>query len=491
MTDDSIAFPSGFVWGAATASFQIEGAARTDGRTDSIWDAFCRLPGAVVNADHGEVAADHYHRYLEDVALVAELGLGAYRFSIAWPRVRPDGGPVNPAGLDFYSRLVDALLEKGIEPWPTLYHWDLPQALEERGGWARRGIVDRFVEYAISVHDVLGDRVKSWTTLNEPWCSAFLGYAGGQHAPGVQEPAAAVAAAHHLLLAHGQTVRAIRAANPNAQLGIVLNHSVIDPADPARPGDADVARRVDAVLNRVFLDPVIHGRYHPDTEAAFASRGLELPVHDGDLEIIGSSVDFVGVNYYHGDAVSDVEPTVSLPGNAPVLRPTSSPFIGAEDMQLVSRGLPLTGMDWEVQPDGLRRLLIRLHTEYTGPAGVALYVTENGAAYDDEVAPDGSVPDVARAEYIEEHLRAVSAAIRAGADVRGYFVWSLLDNFEWAYGYEKRFGIVRVDFDSLVRTPKLSAHRYSRIARTGRLPRGPMTLDDAPERVVVTDSAHS
>lgn len=464
--DTTLTFPRGFIWGAATASFQIEGATSADGRTDSIWDTFCRIPGAVVGGDHGQVAADHYHRYHQDVALIADLGLTAYRFSIAWPRVRPDGGPVNQAGLDFYSRLVDELLENGIEPWPTLYHWDLPQALEDRGGWAWRGIVDHFVDYTTAVHDVLGDRITSWTTLNEPWCSAFLGYAGGQHAPGRQEPPAAVAAAHHLLLAHGQAVQAIRAADAEARVGIVLNQSVIDPADPDRPGDVDVARRVDATLNRLFLDPVIHGRYHPDTVAAFTSRGIEIPVRDGDMAVIEARVDFVGVNYYHGDAVSDRPPEQVLPGAA-VTRATTSPFVGAEDMYVVPRGLPLTGMDWEVQPDGLRRLLERLHTEYTGPVGLPIYVTENGAAYDDQVADDGTVLDVERARYVEDHLRAVHAAIRAGADVRGYFVWSLLDNFEWAYGYEKRFGIIRVDFDTQARIPKLSAHRYARIARSG------------------------
>ena len=248
-----VTFPRGFLWGAATASFQIEGATGADGRTDSIWDTFCRVPGAVVNGDHGETAGDHYHRYDDDVALMSDLALGGYRFSIAWPRIRPDAGPVNRAGLDFYSRLVDSLLARGIEPWPTLYHWDLPQWLEDRGGWAWRGITDWFVDYASSVHDVLGDRVKDWTTLNEPWCSAFLGYAGGHHAPGRQEPAAAVDAAHHLLLAHGKAVRAIRAADGDARVGITLNFSVIDPADPSRPGDGDLARRAAGVLN-----PVIH-----------------------------------------------------------------------------------------------------------------------------------------------------------------------------------------------------------------------------------------
>ncbi|MBO1752636.1 beta-glucosidase [Actinotalea sp. BY-33] len=467
----ALTFPPGFVWGAATASFQIEGAVHEHGRSPSIWDTFCREPGAVVNKDDGDVACDHVHRYREDVDLMAALHLGAYRFSIAWPRVRPDGGAANPAGLDFYSRLVDSLLERGITPWPTLYHWDLPQALEDRGGWATRDTAARFAEYAVTVQEALGDRISTWTTFNEPWCSAFLGYAGGQHAPGRQEPAAAVAAVHHLLLAHGLANQALRAADPSAQVGITLNFTVADPADPERPEDVDAARRIDAVHNRVFLDPVLHGRYHPDTVAAFASRGLELPVQDGDLETIGTGVDFIGVNYYHGDAFSTLAPEHPFQG-AEVERPTSSPMVGAEDVHAVPRGLPRTAMDWEVQPDGLRRLLERLHSEYTGPAGVALYITENGAAFDDEVEADGSVEDLERARYVEDHVRAVHAAIQAGADVRGYFAWSLLDNFEWAYGYAKRFGIVRVDFDTLERTPKLSALRYAEIARTGRVANG-------------------
>ncbi|MCL3862930.1 GH1 family beta-glucosidase [Actinotalea sp. K2] len=468
--EQGVALPHGFLWGAATAAYQIEGAVDEDGRTPSIWDTFCRVPGAVAGKDTGDVACDHYHRWAQDVALMGDLGLGAYRFSIAWPRVRPDGGAVNPAGLAFYSRLVDSLLERGITPWPTLYHWDLPQALEDRGGWASRDTAERFAEYTGSVHEVLGDRVSTWTTLNEPWCSAFLGYAGGQHAPGRQEPGAAVDAVHHLLLAHGLATRVLRAADPDAQVGITLNFTVADPADPGRPGDVDAARRVDALNNRIFLDPVLRGGYHPDVLDAFASRGFTPPVRDGDLEVIATPVDFVGVNYYHGDAVSDRATEDELPGGADVERPTSPPMVGAQDVHVVPRGLPRTAMDWEVQPDGLRRLLERLHTEYTGPAGVALYVTENGAAFDDVVAPDGSVPDVDRARYLEDHLRAVHAAIGAGADVRGYFAWSLLDNFEWAYGYAKRFGIVRVDYDTQQRTPKLSALRFAGIARSGQLP---------------------
>lgn len=428
MNHADLVFPEGFVWGAATAAFQIEGAVREDGRTDSIWDTFCRVPGAVVGGDTGDIACDHYHRWPQDVALLADLGLGAYRFSTAWPRIFPEAGVLNQAGLDFYSRLVDGLLEAGIAPWLTLYHWDLPQYLEDKGGWANRDVVGYFTDYALALHGALGDRVRNWTTLNEPWCSAFLGYAGGQHAPGRQEPQAAVSAAHHLLLAHGTATRALRAADPTAKLGITFNATVADPADPGDPADVDAADRMDALTNRVFFEPVILGRYPQVAIDAFASAGTALPVRDDDLAVIATPVDFIGVNYYQGSAVTAHAPADALPNGAAVVRPTSSPNVGAPDLHVASRGLRRTAMDWEVQPDGLRRLLERLHTDYTGPAGIPLYVTENGAAYDDEVGPDGEVTDTERTRYITDHLRAVHEAIGAGADVRGYFAWSLLDN---------------------------------------------------------------
>ncbi|WP_024287524.1 GH1 family beta-glucosidase [Cellulomonas sp. KRMCY2] len=469
---DDLVFPAGFVWGAATAAFQIEGGVHDDGRTDSIWDTFCRVPGAVVGGDTGDVACDHFHRWPQDVALMADLGLGAYRFSTAWPRVFPEAGRLNQAGLDFYSRLVDGLLAAGVTPWLTLYHWDLPQYLEDRGGWAERDVVDHFTDYALAMHGALGDRVRHWTTFNEPWCAAFLGYAGGQHAPGRQEPQAAVSAAHHLLLAHGQATRALRAADPTATLGITFNTTVADPADPRDPADVDAADRIDALINRLFFDPVVLGSYPQTAIDSFAAAGTVLPVRDGDLEVISTPVDFIGVNYYQGNAMTAHAPdhAETLPTGAAVVRPTSNPNVGAADVHVVSRGLPRTAMDWEVQPDGLRRLLERLHADYTGPAGIALYITENGAAYDDEVGPDGAVDDVERTSYVVDHLRAVHQAIEAGADVRGYFAWSLLDNFEWAYGYAKRFGIVRVDFGTLERTPKLSGLTFAQAARTGRVP---------------------
>ena len=469
--DPGAPFPPGFVWGAATAAYQIEGAAAEDGRTPSIWDTFARVPGAVVGGDTGDVACDHYHRWPEDLDLVAGLGLTAYRFSTSWPRVVPEPGRIETRGLDFYSRLVDGALERGVEPWLTVYHWDLPQWLEDRGGWTSREVADRMTEYALALHDRLGDRVRHWTTLNEPWCSAFLGYAGGQHAPGRQDPQAAVSAMHHLLLAHGRTARALRALDGTARIGLTVNCTVADPAHPWHPQDAELARRAEALLNGVFVEPAVLGRYPQVALAAFEEAGVTVPVRDGDLAEIAAPIDLLGVNYYNGGALCTRPPSPeeALPTQAAVTRPTSDPNVGRGPAYLVSRHLPRTAMDWEVQPDGLRRLLEDMHTRYTGPAGIPLYVTENGAAYRDVVGPDGTVDDVERTDYVLRHLGAVRDAVAAGADVRGYFVWSLLDNFEWAYGFDKRFGVVHVDFATQRRTPKSSALALARVARTGRL----------------------
>ncbi|CAN5332158.1 GH1 family beta-glucosidase [soil metagenome] len=456
-------FPANFLFGAATAAYQIEGAAHEDGRTDSIWDTFCRVPGAVVNGDNGDVACDHYHRYAGDVQLMADLGLQTYRFSTSWSRVRPDGGPVNRKGLDFYSKLVDTLLEKNITPWLTLYHWDLPQALEDVGGWVNRDTASKFVEYAADVHDALGDRVTSWTTLNEPWCASFLSYIGGEHAPGRQDPAAGLAAGHHLLLAHGMAVQELRKRDASLSLGITLNLTVADPVDPTDAGDLDAARRIDGQFNRFFLDPIFRGSYPADVLADLAHLHFERTIQPGDLEIISAPIDALGVNYYHGESVSTRAATVEMSTAAPSVRPKRSPFPAAENVHWHLRPLPLTAMGWEVQPEGLTRLLRRIHDEYSGPAGVALAVTENGAAYDDQVRPDGSVDDVERVAFLEAHLDAILDAIEDGVPVTGYFYWSLLDNFEWAWGYDKRFGIVRVDYDTQERTPKESAIAYSRI----------------------------
>ena len=456
-------FPQDFLFGAATAAYQIEGGAHEGGRTDSIWDVFCRVPGAVVRGDNGEVACDHYHRYADDVALMADLGLQTYRFSTSWSRVRPDGGHANKRGLAFYSKLVDQLLEKNIKPWLTLYHWDLPQALEEKGGWANRDTAYRFAEYAATVHDVLGDRVEAWTTLNEPWCASFLSYIGGEHAPGRQDVPAGLAAAHHLLLGHGLVVQELRKRDPTLQLGLTLNLTVADPVDPSDAGDHDAARRIDGQFNRFFLDPIFRGEYPEDVLQDVAGNGFETVVHDGDLAIISAPIDALGVNYYHGDFVS-VRPGVHETSTAaPSVRPKRSPFPAADGVYWHSRGLPVTAMGWEVQPEGLTRLLHRVHDEYSGPAGVALSVTENGAAYDDVVREDGSVDDADRRDFLAAHLDAILDTIDDGVPVKGFFYWSLLDNFEWAWGYDKRFGIVRVDYETQARTPKTSAIEYARI----------------------------
>jgi beta-glucosidase len=456
-------FPEGFLFGAATAAYQIEGASHEDGRTDSIWDAFARVPGAVVNADNGDVACDHYHRYRDDVRLMSRLGLQTYRFSTSWSRVHPDGGALNRKGIDFYSRLVDDLLTAGIRPWLTLYHWDLPQALEERGGWADRDTAYRFADYSRSVHDALGDRVTDWTTLNEPWCSSFLSYIGGEHAPGRQDPAAGLAAGHHLLLGHGLVVQELRERDPALSLGITLNLTVADPVDRTDAADLDAARRIDGQFNRFFLDPIFRGAYPQDVLVDVAHLGFADVIREGDLDIISTPIDALGINYYHGELVSGRPTAEPMSTAAPSERPKRSPFPAADDVRWQLRDLPRTAMGWEVQPEGLTRLLLRIHHEYTEPAGVSLAVTENGAAYDDVVDAAGTVHDAERTEFIELHLRAILDAIDSGVPVHGYFYWSLMDNFEWAWGFEKRFGIVRVDYATQERTLKDSALAYARI----------------------------
>ncbi len=461
------ALPRDFVFGAATAAFQIEGAAWTDGRRDSIWDAFCRVPGAVIDGDDGSVACDHYHRYPEDVALMKGLGLDAYRFSISWARVVPDDAAVNPAGLAFYDRLVDALLEAGIRPWPTLYHWDLPQAREELGGWPARETAERFVEYALAVHGALGDRLDTWTTFNEPWCSSFLSYTAGAHAPGRRSASDGVAAGHHLLLAHGMAAAALRSAGA-AEVGITLNLAPVRALRPDDAGDLDAARRIDGQFNRFFLDPLFRGEYADDVRADLAPFGIDEVVQGGDLDIIRGSLDFLGVNYYHGETVSLLPPEVEQRQEAPTARETGSPFPASDGIHWHPTGAPRTAMGWEIEPHGLVELLERVQRDYTGPAGIPVFVTENGAAFDDVVAPDGSVPDADRVRFLRDHLDAVAEARSRGVDVRGYFYWSLLDNFEWAWGYAKRFGLVRVDYDTQERTLKDSAIAYRELVAAAR-----------------------
>ncbi len=474
-TTENLRFPDGFLWGTATASYQIEGAVAQDGRTPSIWDTFARVPGAVIGGDTGDTACDHYHRMPDDVALMRSLNIGAYRFSAAWPRVCPDGGAANQKGIDFYARLTDELLDNGITPWITLYHWDLPQALEDAGGWTNRDTAFRFADYALTLYDAIGDRAPYWTTMNEPWCSAFLGYTGGQHAPGRQEGVAGIVAAHHLMLGHGLVVDELRRRDTSAQLGITLNLTVPDPFDPASPGDIAAADRVDHLWNRVFLDPVLKGAYaeglHTHTEGlTWRGRPWQDAVHDGDLALISTPIDVLGVNYYHGDAPStaahDDDDLLGTRAPQPE-RPVLSPYPGSDGISFPRRGFATTAQDWEIQPEGLTRLLVRLHEEYGAPP---MYITENGAAFADVVGADGEVADHDRLDFVDAHLRATYDAIQRGVDVRGYFVWSFLDNFEWAYGYGQRFGIVHVDYETQVRTPKASARWYADVAAAGILP---------------------
>ena len=432
----STRFPSDFLWGTATASYQIEGAAREDGRGESIWDHFCATPGKVRNGDTGEIACDFYHRYRDDIALLRELGTNAFRLSIAWPRVLPSGtGRVNTRGLDFYDRLVDALLEARIQPFVTFYHWDLPQALEERGGWPARATVDAFCEYVAAVAERLGDRVGHWITQNEPWVAAWNGYGWGVHAPGRTSEADALAAAHHLLLSHGRAVEILRSSSPRSQVGITLD---LHPVYPASDGDEDVAaaRHVDGFHNRWFLDPVFKGSYPEDMLEYFGANGPR--VEDGDLAAISAPIDFLGVNNYSRNLVR-----ANPSGGRPIdVREPDSEY---------------TDMGWEVYPDGLHDLLLRLRDDY-GPA--AVYITENGAAFPDVRSHDGRVLDPERRDYLEQHIDAVGRAVEAGAPVKGYFAWTLMDNFEWAWGYWKRFGLVYVDFSTLERVRKQSFGWY-------------------------------
>lgn len=461
-------FPDGFLWGSATASYQIEGAAKEGGRGPSIWDTFSHTPGKTLNGDTGDIADDHYHRWQDDLGHIAGLGLGAYRFSTAWPRVQPGGsGPVNREGLDFYSRLVDGLLERGVKPVLTLYHWDLPQDLEDAGGWATRDTAYRFAEYAEFMARELGDRVDTWTTLNEPWCSAYLGYASGAHAPGRAEPAAALAAVHHLNLAHGLAVQAVRSVLPSARASVTLNLHVIRPADPSSEADLDAVRRVDALANRAFTGPLLSGAYPADLFEDTAHVTDWSFVQAGDEEIAHQPLDILGVNYYSTALArrwDGVSPRAEDDGHDDAL---GSPWVGADDVEFVRPEGPYTAMGWNIEPSGLTELLLRLRDEHPEQP---LMITENGAAFADTVSPDGAVHDPLRIDYISRHLSAVGDAIDQGADVRGYFAWSLLDNFEWSYGYERRFGLIRVDYDTQQRTWKDSAHWYQGVVARNALP---------------------
>jgi len=468
-----LTFPKGFVWGAATASYQIEGAVTEDGRGPSIWDTFSHTPGKVERGESGDVAGDHYHRVAEDVASMADLGLDAYRFSIAWPRIVPTGsgaeaGAVEQRGIDFYSRLVDALLAHGISPVATLYHWDLPQPLEDAGGWAVRETAFRFAEYAEVIGRALGDRVDIWTTLNEPWCAAFLGYAAGVHAPGRTDPQAALKAAHDLNLAHGLGVQALRGVvKADARMSVTLNLHQFRPADPDDAEDVDAAHRLDAVGNRIFLDPILHGRY-PDDLAANTSSVSNWPwAIPGDVETAGAGIDVLGVNYYTPTVVKFWDGRSPKEGADGGHGGGASPWVGVSDVDFPAQPGPKTAMGWPIDASGLEELLERLNREHPG---VPLMITENGMAAPDVVAPDGAVHDADRIAYLNDHIAAAHRAMEAGADLRGYFVWSLMDNFEWARGYGMRFGIVRVDYDTLARTPKDSAAWYRDVIARNGLP---------------------
>jgi beta-glucosidase len=432
-------FPPGFTWGVATAAYQIEGAVAEDGRTDSVWDVFCRQPGVIRDGHTGDVADDHYHRWPEDVALMTGLGIGAYRFSIGWPRVQPGGtGKANEVGLDFYDRLTDALLAAGIKPMPTLFHWDLPQELEEAGGWLSRDTAARFADYAALAAERLADRIDTWITVNEPFVVMAFGYALGVHAPGQALMLDALPAAHHQLLGHGLATAALRAAGAQ-QILISNNYSPIWPAS-ASPAATAAADAFDTLQNRLFTDPVLLGRY-PDLSAFGLGSGSPEFVRDGDLAVISAPIDGLGVNYYNPTRISAL-PDSPLPFQ---LEPIE--------------GYPVTAFGWPVIPAGLTELLVYLRDTY-GDRLPPVYITENGCSTADEPAADGSVDDQFRIDYLDGHIRAVADAIAGGVDVRGYLTWTMMDNFEWSEGYHQRFGLVHVDYETQRRTPKASFAWY-------------------------------
>jgi beta-glucosidase len=460
-TDGALPFPPGFAWGAATAAYQVEGAADADGKGRSVWDTFSHTPGAVHGGDTGDVACDTYHRYQEDVALMASLGLNAYRFSISWPRVQPAGrGAVNQKGLDYYRALLDQLGERGIAASVTLYHWDLPQQLQDEGGWAARDTAQRFADYAAIVAEALGDRVARWITLNEPQVVASHGYLTGEHAPGMRDAAAAAAATHHLLLGHGLAAQALRALNPDSAVGITLDMHPVQVLGDQRPDALEQARLItDAGQNGLFLEPLLQGSYPAQARTALLPPASVVAA--GDLETISGPLDFLGVNYYSSIYLRAGDPAD--------LRRHEEPARCAVPGVVEYRPgwLERTSMGWLVDADGLYDLLLRLSKQ---APGLPLYVTENGCAAEDYVNQHGEVNDSERVSYLHQHLEATARAINDGARLAGYFAWSLLDNFEWARGYQKRFGIVFVDFATQRRIPKASARFYSDVIRANAVP---------------------
>ena len=461
----ALGFPEGFAWGSATAAYQIEGAASADGKGPSVWDTFSHAPGNVRGGDTGDIACDSYHRYPEDIALMAALGLKAYRFSISWPRVQPGGrGPANSKGLDYYRALLDELGEHGIAPMVTLYHWDLPQELQDEGGWAVREVAQRFADYAAICADALGDRVSRWITLNEPQVVANNGYRHGQHAPGLRDPEAAAAATHHLLLGHGLATRALRDLGA-AEVGITLDLHPIRVLGDSHHDELERARLVtEAMVNGIFLEPLLYGRYPVHAPAAM----LPPPalVADGDLELISQRLDFLGINYY--------SPIFLRAGDPADLRRNEEPArSGVPDaVEYRPDDLERTTMGWLVDADGLHELLLEVSKQ---APGLPLYITENGRAAEDYVNPQGEVDDIERVRYLHSHLEACARAIKDGVNLSGYFVWSLMDNFEWAWGYQKRFGIVFVDFGTQRRIPKSSARFYSGVVRANAVPSLPVS----------------
>lgn len=440
-------FPKDFLWGAATSSFQIEGATQEGGRAPSIWDKFCAEPGKIADRSDGTNACDHYHRWESDLDLMKDLGLQAYRFSIAWPRVIPNGkGPLNETGLQFYDRLIDGLLKRGIEPWVTLYHWDLPLALDDKGGWLNRDTTSLFADYAQAMVARYGDRAKHWITHNEPWCVAHLGYRTGEHAPGHKDSRSAYIAAHHVLLSHGLASQAMRASGSNLKIGITLN---LCPAYPASASivDKKATEAFDGDFNRWYLDPVFKGAYPSDVlpRAEADCKGDLSFIRAGDLEQIKQPMDFFGINYYSRAVIrGDEKDPQQMPQT---LRASSN----------------VTDMGWEVYEEGLHDLLLRVQRDYDPKA---VYITENGAAYPDAPGSDGRIHDKRRTQYVSAHLKAVKEAMDEGSKLKGYFLWSLFDNFEWAFGYEKRFGMVWVDYETQKRTPKDSALWYRNVIET-------------------------